>query len=341
MARTLFTNATFWPGQAKGKTFGAMLVDGQKIVATGDDALSAAHDKKVDLGGAFVSPSFGDGHCHPIFGGRQHFGPQVTDIQSVDAILAEVKRFAKANPDLPWIIGGTYDPALLPHGNFDAKLLDDVCADRPVVLNAIDYHTIWVNTAALKAAGVDANTPDLEIGTIVRREDGTPMGTMREWDAVNLIMDHAPKPSLEREIEAIKYSSARYAKSGITWWQDAWVDPGMAEAYLEAEERGVLTQGVNLAFRADPRTWEKDMAYIIGMRKQIEASSNNKNLTAVTIKYFADGVIEGGTAAMLEPYSDDPCSHGMPVWQWPELSRAVAAFDKAGFQTHIHAIGDA
>lgn len=91
MTRTLFTNATFWPGQAKGKTFGAMLVDGQKIVAVGDEAQSAAHDKKVDLGGAFVSPSFGDGHCHPIFGGRQHFGPQVTDIASVDAILAEVK----------------------------------------------------------------------------------------------------------------------------------------------------------------------------------------------------------------------------------------------------------
>ena len=341
MTRTLFTNATFWPGQTKGQTFGAMLVDGQKIVAVGDQAQSAAHDKKVDLGGAFVSPSFGDGHCHPIFGGRQHFGPQVTDIASVDAILAEVKRFAAANPDLPWIIGGTYDPALLPNGNFDAKLLDGVCADRPVVLNAIDYHTIWVNTAALKAAGVDANTPDLEIGTIVRREDGSPMGTMREWDAVNLIMDHAPKPSLDREIEAIKYSCARYAKSGITWWQDAWIDPGMAEAYLAAEERGVLTQGVNLAFRADPRTWEKDMAYILEMRKKIESSSKNKNLTAVTIKYFADGVIEGGTAAMLEPYSDDPCSHGMPVWQWPELFRAVAAFDKAGFQTHIHAIGDA
>ena len=71
----------------------------------------------------------------------------------------------------------------------------------------------------------------------------------------------------------------------------------MAEAYLAAEERGVLTQGVNLAFRADPRTWEKDMAYIIEMRKKIESSSKNKNLNAVTIKYFADGVIEGGTAA--------------------------------------------
>ncbi len=341
MTRTLFTNATFWPGQAKGKTFGTMLIDGPYILAIGDTALSTPHDKEVDLKEAFVSPSFGDGHCHPIFGGRQHFGPQITGLPSIDAVLAEIKRFAAANPNLPWIIGGTYDPAMKPDGNFDARWLDEVCPDRPVVLNAMDYHTIWVNTAALVAAGVDAHSDDLEIGTIVRRGDGSPMGTMREWDAVNLIMNHAPQPSLEREIEAIRYSCARYAKAGVTWWQDAWVDPGMAEAYLAAEERGVLTQGVNLAFRADPRTWELDFSYFLNMRKQIESSSKNTNLTAVTIKYFADGVIEGGTAAMLEPYSDDPCSHGMPVWKWPELSRAVAAFDKAGFQTHIHAIGDA
>ena len=172
MPRTLFTNATFWPGQIKSKSFDAMLVEGQKIVAIGDEAQNAAHDKKVDLGGAFVSPSFGDGHCHPIFGGRQHFGPQITGLGSIEEILDEIKRFAAANPDLSWIIGGTYDPAMLPNGNFDAKLLDRACADRPVVLNAMDYHTIWVNTAALNAAGVNAQTPDLEIGTIERREDG-------------------------------------------------------------------------------------------------------------------------------------------------------------------------
>lgn len=341
MGSTLFTNGVVWPGRADAAPVSAMAIDGTKIVAIGPDALATQCDSTVDLGGAFVSPPFADGHAHPLFGGRQFFGPQITGLESVEEILAEIKRFADANKDLEWIIGGTYDPAIHSDGNFDATLLDSVVPDRPVVLNAMDYHTIWVNTEAMKRSGVDTFTGDLEIGTIVRREDGSAMGTLREWDAVNLVMSKAPLPSKEREVKALEYSSKRYAADGVTWWLDAWVDRGMAEAYLAAEEAGVLLQRVNLAFRADPRSWEANLPYFLEQRKIIESSPKNKNLNAKTVKFFADGVIEGGTASLLEPYTNDPCSHGMPVWQWPEMTRAVVAMDAAGFQVHIHAIGDA
>jgi len=341
MATILFKNGTIWPGTADAPTQSAIAIDGAKILAVGDEALSVTCDSTVDLGGGFICPPFADGHAHPLFGGRQEFGPHITGLESVEEILAEIKRFADANKNLEWIIGGTYDPAILPNGNFDATLLDSVVPDRPVVLNAMDYHTIWVNTEAMRRSGVDTFTGDLAIGTIVRRENGSAMGTLREWDAVNLVMSKAPLPSKEREIQALEYSSKRYAADGVTWWLDAWVDPGMAEAYLAAEEAGVLLQGVNLAFRADPRTWEADLPYFLEQRKIIESSPKNKNLTAKTIKFFADGVIEGGTASLLEPYTNDPCYHGMPVWQWPEMTRAVVEMDKRGFQVHIHAIGDA
>ena len=316
-------------------------IDGSKIVAVGQEALELKCQNIVDLNGAFISPPFGDGHAHPLFGGRQSFGPQITGLDSVESILAEIKRFADANKDLEWIIGGTYDPAIDPDGNFDAALLDSVVSDRPVVLNAMDYHTIWVNSEAMRRTGVDTFQGELEIGTIVRRPDGSAMGTLREWDAVNLVISKAPLPSIQREIKALEYSSKRYASHGITWWLDAWVDRGMAESYLAAEEAGVLLQGVNLAFRADPRSWQEDLPYFLEQRKIIETSVKNNNLSAKTIKFFADGVIEGGTAALLEPYSNDPCSHGMPVWKWDEMTKAVVAMDKAGFQIHIHAIGDA
>lgn len=341
MSKVLYLNGKFWPGTARGQIFNAMLVDGSRISAVGVDALDAPHESQVDLNGAFVSPSFGDGHAHPLFGGRQTFGPQITGLETRQEIIVEVARFAGANNDLEWIIGGTYDPAIEPNGNFDANWLDEVVSDRPIVLNGMDYHTIWVNSEALRRCGINADSPDLEIGTIVRRPDGTPMGTLREWDAINLIMSKAPQPSLDREIAALGYSSKRYASHGVTWWQDAWVDPGMAEAYMAAEAAGVIKQGVNLAFRADPRSWEKDLPYFLKMRADIESAPTNRNITARTIKFFADGVIEGGTAALLAPYSNDPCSHGMPVWQWTELTRAIATMDKAGFQVHIHAIGDA
>ena len=341
MGSTLFTNGLVWPGTSGAAFHEALAIEGSKIIAVGNDALNMKCDRVVDLKGAFVSPPFADGHAHPLFGGRQFFGPQITGLATIEEILAEIKRFADANPDQEWIIGGTYDPAIDPDGFFDAKLLDSVVADRPVVLNAMDYHTIWVNTEAMRRTGVDIFTGELEIGTVVRRPDGSAMGTLREWDAVNLVMSKAPLPSKAREIKALEYASKRYAADGVTWWLDAWVDRGMAEAYLAAEEAGVLLQGVNLAFRADPRSWQEDLPYFLERRKDIESAPKNRNLTAKTVKFFADGVIEGGTAALLEPYSNDPCSHGMPVWQWPEMTKAVVAMDKAGFQVHIHAIGDA
>ncbi len=341
MSSTLFKNAVVWPGKADAPIHNALAIDGTKIIAIGAAALELSCDVSVDLSGAFISPAFADGHAHPLFGGRQSFGPQITGLGTIEEILAELKRFADANQDLEWIIGGTYDPAIDPNGNFDAKLLDSVVPDRPVVLNAVDYHTIWVNSETMRRSGVDKFSDELEIGTVVRRPDGSPMGTLREWDAVNLVMDNVPLPSIDREIKALEYASKRYAADGITWWLDAWVDRGMAEAYLAAEEAGILLQGVNLAFRADPRTWQQDLPYFLERRKEIEVSKKNRNLTAKTVKFFADGVIEGGTAALLEPYTNDPCYHGMPVWKWAEMTKAVVAMDKAGFQVHIHAIGDA
>lgn len=338
---TLFQNGVIWSGKANSQTFDGLLIDNSKIIATGSAALASSYDEVVDLGGAFLMPSFADGHAHPLFGGRQFFGPQITGLESIKEIVSEVGSFAKANPSLEWIIGGTYDPAISPQGNFDSRWLDEAISDRPIVLHAMDYHTIWVNSEALRRSDVDVNTKDMEIGTIVRRDDGSPLGTMREWDAINLILNNAPRPSLEREIAAIKYSCQRYVKSGLTWWQDAWVDRGMAEAYLAAEEAGAISLGINLAFRADPRTWEIDLPYFLERKKEIESSLKNKNLTANTIKFFSDGVIEGGTAALLEPYTDDPCYHGMPVWSAKDLTSSVTAFDAAGFQVHIHAIGDA
>jgi len=286
MTSTLFTNGAIWPGTSDSVIQNAMAISGSKIIALGDAALSIPCDQTVDLRGGFISPSFADGHAHPLFGGRQSFGPQITGLETIEDILAEIKRFADANQDLEWIIGGTYDPAIDPNGNFDAKLLDSVVPDRPVVLNAMDFHTIWVNSEAMKRTGVETFTGDLEIGTVVRRPDGSAMGTLREWDAVNLVMDKAPLPSVARELKALEYSSKRYASVGITWWLDAWVDRGMAEAYLAAEEAGVLLQGVNLAFRADPRSWEKDLPYFLEQRAAIESSTKNRNLTSKTIKFL-------------------------------------------------------
>ncbi|NEA00838.1 amidohydrolase family protein, partial [Streptomyces sp. SID10116] len=117
---------------------------------------------------------------------------------------------------------------------------DAAVPDRPVVLRAHDYHTVWCNTEALRRAGVTEATPEPRLGWIVRRADGTPLGTLREWHACDLVLDQVPARDEDELVEAIRRAGQAYARAGITWVQDAWVEPEMADAYLAAVRRGSL-----------------------------------------------------------------------------------------------------
>ena len=294
-------------------------------------------DRIIDAKGRLVLASFGDGHAHPMFGGYEFLGPVLKGKTTLSDLLASVKEFADANPELPWIVGGSYESWMVQGGNFDARWLDDVVPDRPVVLRATDYHTVWCNTAALNAAGITTETPDPELGWIVRRPDGSPMGTLREWDAVDLVLEKAPERSLDEKVHALELASAEFARTGITWVQDAWVDPGMVEAYIASAQQGKLSIRYNLGLRAEPRRWREQLEWFEAARASVAGIDH---LTCNTIKFFADGVIEGHTASVREGYTDDPHNHGMPCWDWDELAACVTAIDALGFQPHIHAIGD-
>ena len=336
---TVFTNGTIWTGVQENLIVDALAIDGERIVAVGHDAkeLLSSDATVIDLKGGMLLPGFGDGHAHPLFGGLESIGPQIKGAPSMEVLLETVRAFAQANPDKEWIVGASYESWHAPNGEFDAQWLDAVVSDRPVVLRANDYHTIWCNTKALEVAGVTKDTPQPPLGMIVHRPDGTPMGTMREWGAVNLIMDHLPENSRTEFREGFRVSTQTLAESGITWVQDAWIDPGMPESYLDALANDLLGVRYNLALRADPFNWRNQMEWFASARELVGVHSH---LTCKTIKFFADGVIEGGTAALKTPYLDAPDSKGMPCWDWQELKEAVTAIDAMGFQPHIHAIGD-
>jgi predicted amidohydrolase YtcJ len=338
----LFSNGQVWTG-AGTQDASALLVQDGRIVAIGNDALQATLPEgidRVDLDGGFLMPSFGDGHAHPLYGGLEEFGPRVRAGHSVAEIVAEVRRFAEAHPDQEWIIGASYDGSLAPNGLFDAHWLDEAVSDRPVMLRAWDYHTVWCNSRALELAGIDSNTPEPVLGEIPRRDDGSPLGTLREWGAIDLLAAVAPAFTLDDKVEALRRATLHYASLGVTWVQDAWVEDADIDAYLAAAERGVLSTRINLAFLADPRTFPASLPALVAARARIEALAHPL-LTAHSIKFFADGVVENETGALLEPYCSGLHDHGMLVWSPENLAKAVAAIDAEGFQTHIHAIGDA
>jgi GNAT superfamily N-acetyltransferase len=334
------TDLVITGGAVWGTEHTALAVAGGRVVALGERALaeSAGATAVVELDGGAVLPSFGDGHCHPIQAGVAASLAPVAELPSVADVVSAVAKWAREHPGAEWVRGDGYDPALAPAGVFDAGWLDAVVPDRPVWLRASDYHTAWVNTRALELAGIHADTPQPDDGEIVRRPDGSVAGTLREWGAWRRIAEAAPPIPVAAQADALLEVCRTYARLGVTWVQDAWVEPHDVSVWLTAADSGRLAVEANLALLADPGTWRDDVQMLLDEREEV---ARHDQLTARTVKFFADGIIEAGTAALLEPYLDCPHSTGLPNWDWAELAEAVTALDAHGFQVHIHAIGDA
>lgn len=339
MSATLFTNGVIWTGPG-GDTDALLVVDGV-VQAVGAEAQAAAQGAEtVDLQGGFLMPSFGDGHAHPLYGGLEAAGPLVRPCTSVDEIVATVRRFAEDHPEQEWIMGASYDSSLAPDGLFDARWLDEAVPDRPVVLRAWDYHTVWCNSVALQRAGITADTPDPQMGEIPHRADGSVLGTLREWGAVDLVMAVAPPRGDDVRVTALRTAAEYYTARGVTWVQDAWVEPADVDTYIEAARRGDLGVRFNLALYADPRHFDSQVELFAESRRRVE-ELDSPYLTCQTVKFFADGVVENETGALLQPYCSGLHSHGMTVWENGSLADAARRVDELGFQIHIHAIGDA
>lgn len=341
-ADLVFRDGTVLTGSQKDPITDRIAVADGLIVAVGADAdgLVGSATTVVDLAGGALLPGFADGHAHPLLGAIGLLGADVRSAATIDDMLAAVAAWAKSHPDDEWVVGDSFDPTLAAEGRFDARWLDRVVPDRPVALRSMDYHTLWVNSEALRRAGIDAWTVEPADGQIVRRTDGSPLGTLREWGAIKPVLELIPSKPLDQQVAALADVTGRFAAAGITWVQDAMVEPHHLPVWLAAATTDRLKVRANLGFSTEPGTWHESLGDFVDMRTRVAAEAPQW-LTAGTIKFFADGVIEAGTAALLEPYADCPHSHGMANWSLEELTDALAAVDELGFQVHVHAIGDA
>lgn len=343
MTVTRIENAVVWTGVGSPgaiETSDAIAFSEEAVIALGEDARQIAADEVVDARGSFVAPGFRDGHAHPIPGGYESQIAPVRGHRSPQEIAAAVGRWAREHPDTEWIRGEGFDHTLAPEGIFHASWLDAEVPDRPVVLRATDYHTVWVNSEALRRAGITLETPDPHDGVIVRQPSGGPIGTLREWGAWRPVYDLLPRKTEEEILRAVELASEAFVSTGVVWVQDAWVEPDDVDAWLLAEDAGALRLRADLGLWCDPNTWRDQLDSFVAARERVFTRGSTR-LTASTVKFFADGVLESATGAMLQPYCDCPHDRGLPNWNADELALAVAAVDALDFDPHIHAIGDA
>ena len=338
-ADLVLKNGAIYTSDAARSWASAVAIKGGKIVYVGSDSgveqYVSRTTRVIDLQGKMLLPGFADSHVHPVSSGRQLTECVLTNKNTVAALLDTIKQ-CKANLNgKRWLTGSGWELPIFPNANPSKDLLDEIASDNPVFLEAADGHSAWVNSKALAIAGITKDTKDPERGRIERDKNGEPSGTLREA-AVSLVTRHIPAPTLNENVEGLRRALKLANSFGITALYEANASLEELRAYKTLETRGELTARVLAANHINPDKAESQIPELL----KLKALYNTPRLNANAAKLFADGVIESHTAFLLEPYLTQSGNRGPANYTQEKLTRLVAAFDRAGLQIHIHAIGD-
>jgi hypothetical protein len=324
------------PSATPAKVAALAIADG-KIIAAGSDAdllkLKGPKTKVIDLHGAFAMPGINDAHTHIGEAGRQKLSVDLVGVHSLAEMQQRIRAFvAKAKPG-EWIQGGGWDHTLWPDNKLPTRTdLDQVTAGHPAIFRRVDGHMAVANSAALAAANITSATPNPSGAKIDRDASGNPTGILREPGASALVFIKIPPPTLEQRRQALAVAIADVLSNGVTSVQDNsdWED------FLALEE---LEHTNKLPLRV--AEW-LDFNQPVAVLEQRRAShaSDDLRLHLTQLKGFMDGSLGSRTAAMEEPYSDDPGNSGLPRYDQGKLNQMSAERAAVGFQLGFHAIGD-
>jgi predicted amidohydrolase YtcJ len=341
-ADVIFTHGNVYTGVidtsslGAGKRSEAIAVRGDRILAVGtrDEVMKAKgpDTKIVDLEGHFVMPGFNDAHLHLASAGFEKLNVDLVGVKTLDEFRERLRAKVDAAGPAEWVVGGGWDETLWPVKVLPTRWdLDEVSGNHPVYLDRVDGHIGVANTRALQLASITVASRDPEGGKIDRDEAGTPNGILRE-SARNAVRAVIPKPTHDKRRQAIEGALADLASHGITSAQDnsTWED---FQVYEELEHEGKLTARIS-----EWLPFDDSIDDLNGKRKAHPASDNLLHTTM--LKGFMDGSLGSKTAALLQPYSDDPKNSGLPQYEAAKLNAMTRERVLAGYQIGFHAIGD-
>jgi predicted amidohydrolase YtcJ len=312
--------------------------DGRIVAAGASSDLSGAFGRaaRVDLGGQAVLPGFIDSHIHLAGYGfslqRVDLHPARTLADAVALVADVVARHAPG----AWVLGRGWETHAWPEGRLPTRAdLDPVSPRHPVALSSKDGHLLWVNSLALRLAGVGPDTPDLPGGEIVRDKSGQPTGVLKER-ATDLIWRVVPPPDEAAVEDAVMRAAAALHARGIVGVHAmVGTDPAEGDATLRACRR-LAAQG-----RLRLRVWAARPASVLDAPGADPPTGRGDDWVRVgPVKIFADGTLGSQTASMLDPFEGQPHNTGIAVYGHDELVRVVGRAVEAGWWCAVHAIGD-
>ncbi|MGA9975187.1 MAG: amidohydrolase, partial [Candidatus Sulfotelmatobacter sp.] len=342
-ADAIYFHANIYTGVASNSPFSSTLreeaiaVRGDRIQAVGKNLdimkLKGPDTEVVDLGGRFVMPGFNDAHVHLAEGGLQKLTIDLTGVKTLEELRERVKaRVEKAKPD-EWIVGGGWDETLWPIPTLPSRWdIDEVSDGHPVILARVDGHLALANTRALQLANITLASRDPEGGKIDRDANGQPTGILRDT-AQQPVRAAIPQLTHEARREGIEVALADLAENGVTSAQDYSPEWENFQIYEELEKEGKLTARISEWLPFD------DVIDELKVKRGFHPQSDLM-LHSGMLKAFMDGSLGGHTAALMEPYADDPKNSGLPRYEQAKLVEMAKERVLAGFQLGFHAIGD-
>jgi len=322
----------------------AVAVRDGKIILVGSDRdvdkYVGSGTAVIDLQGRMVLPGFIDSHCHAAYGAaHEGFDIMFTGLKSVNEYKQAIRDFYAAHRDAKFIKGRGWKNTLFAKTGPDKKIIDEIIPDIPVALDDEGGHATWVNSLTLKLAGITKETKSPRGGVIERDPaTGEPTGTLREG-AAGLVSSLFPDYTVEQLMQAIESYQRMAASFGITTAHDATldVDGNDFQAYKNLERENRLAMRFRASLWVDQKKGLEQVAGLIADR----AKNSGPLFQANGAKIYIDGVVEGSTAFLKEPYKHLPGFRGEPRWDADKLNDMCAALDRNKFQVHVHAIGDA
>jgi hypothetical protein len=326
----------------------AVAIREDKILAVGtSEELSKYRGQKtqvIDLGGRMAMPGMIDTHTHFLWASDGLAGIQLYEARNVSEVEKALREYAKAHPDEKWVYGaGWYYGSFWPTGLPTKELLDQVFPDRPVSIMSEDGHSVWANSQALAAARITRDTPNpggATRGIIVRDKNGEATGVLEEGAKSLVLNVRRASMSQDDKLRRLRLGMTFANQHGITGVINATGDIPEMELYQELHRRGELTVRTATAFADDVGVRHTLSPQELANFEEARKRFHDDWVRAGIIKFFADGVIETHTAAMLAPYANTPGQKGNTLYTPEEFKQDFLELDRRGFQVMTHAIGD-
>ena len=316
--------------------FTGLLIDKDGNVTqllSGKDKRPKQPDYKHDGKGRTMIPGLIDGHGHVMGLGFQQLTLDLSGTKSLAEAQAAIKAYADKYPDRRWIVGRGWNQESWGLGRFPtAAELDAVVPDRPVWLERVDGHAGWANSRAMQMAGITAATKS-PAGGRIEMVGGKPSGVFVDL-AANLVGKVVPPPRAVDRDTALGEAQKLLLSMGITSIADMGTTIEDWQSYRRAGDDGWLSIRI-FSYAAGI----ENMVAIAGPRPTRWLYDDKLRMGGV--KLYLDGALGSRGAWLKKPYADAPGQTGLPMLASAELRNLMVRASMDGFQTAVHAIGDA